>query len=183
MKIFLTLFLCLALTFSCYAEDEIAEPKEDMMATEQTSGSEPYQVITRKIEREVVPLPECNDGKLIAATREYIEAFFQKSENKNILFRRRRYFILNSLDKFEKENIANYKTEETRPVSDAVIDLKMNKNVLEENMLLCKNQSKNKFSANIYILVHPIAKGYKVILLNLDDRDYIGEETSFTYEN
>lgn len=144
---------------------------------------EPEYEVVHKVEVERVPLPTCDDATLVSKTSEYITSYLSKNDNAGTLYRRRRYFILHNLDKFTPENIANYKTAATRPVSDIIADVKMNSGVAEENMLLCKNQSSNKFAGKLYSLVYPFEDGYKVILINLAYKSDSKDETSFTYKN
>ena len=125
------------------------------------------------------PLPDCKDAVLLGAVKDFVAGFYAGNADKNAAFRRRRHFITHNLAEFSRENIANYKTEAARPVSDIIIDLKVNKNILEENMLLCKNQSPYKDPGNVYILVYPEEDGYRAHLINLGAQ---GEDVSFFYK-
>ena len=127
----------------------------------------------------LLPLPDCKDAVLLGAVKDFVAGFYAGNADKNAAFRRRRHFITHNLAEFSRENIANYKTEAARPVSDIIIDLKVNKNILEENMLLCKNQSPYKDPGNVYILVYPEEDGYRVHLINLGAQ---GEDVSFFYK-
>lgn len=139
------------------------------------------EVFIYQVEKEIKTLPVCNDEKLLTKVREFIADYYEKTPAENVKSRRRRYFVQHNIDKFAEENIANYKTEAARPVSDVIADLKMNKNILEENMLLCKNQSKYKDPGNLYLLVYPENNGYRVYIINLDTFK-ISEKMSFLYQ-
>lgn len=130
--------------------------------------AKPIDAITHIIEKEIISMPTCDDATLIAKTKEFIEDRLAKVTNRNTKFRRRSYFILKGLNEYTKENIANYKTVETRPVSDLIVKLKINNNIIEENMLLCKNNQTNDTVGNIYLLVHPKDDGYRVFAINVD---------------
>lgn len=130
-------------------------------------NDKPIETITHTIEKDIISLPDCNDEKLIAKTKEFIENHFSKITNQNVTFRRRRYFILNGLNEYTKENIANYKTEKSRPVSDLIVNLRVNGNIIEDNMLLCKNSNTNDTVGNIYLLVHPKDDGYRTYVINI----------------
>ena len=140
---------------------------------------QPAEVFTHKVEKKLVLLPDCKDNRLIGEVKDFVVSFFADNTDKNAAFRRRRHFITHNMEEFSRENIANYKTDATRPVSDIIIDLQVNKRILEENMLLCKNQSPYKVPGNVYMLVHPEEDGYRVHLINLDAK---GEDTSFFYK-
>ncbi len=138
---------------------------------EEISSDAPIvETITYEVKKEILPMPTCEDKVLLEKTKEFIKSYYSKSNNNSVMARRKKHFILNGINEFTKENIANYKTESTRPVSDIIAELKVNENIIEENMLLCKNTSKNKYASNIYLLAHPYKKGYKVFLLNLDNK-------------
>lgn len=143
-------------------------------------AEEAVQPVVYKVEKKILPLPECDDAQLLNKTKEFITSYYANNTNQGILFRRRRHFLLNNLNKFSKENIANYKTEAARPVSDAIIDLQMNHNILEENMRLCKKQAETKIANDIYLLVYPFEQGYKVHVLNLD-KNRPNDKNIFTY--
>ena len=150
-------------------------------ATEKT----PDLVVVREIEKNILPLPACNDEKLMEKTKQYIKEYFSQTKSSSMKFRRRRYFLQNRLAEFQEENIANYKTEQKRPISDIIITLKMNDGIIEENMRLCKNQSRYPEAKDLYILYHPAAKGWKIYVINLKQASDIPDPTeniSFIYE-
>ena len=139
---------------------------------EEISSDAPVvETITYDVKKEILPMPTCEDKVLLEKTKEFVREYYGKSIDNSVIGRRHRYFVLNNLNKFDKENVANYKTEKTRPVSDVIASLKINENIIEENMLLCKNTSSNKYANNIYLLAHPTEKGYKVYVLNLDEKN------------
>ena len=161
---FLSLFVSIFLVSQAHASDVSS-------VVENISSDKPVaEIITYEVKKEILPLPTCDDNKLIEKTREFIKEYYSKSNDNSVVHRRKKHFVLNNLNKFTKENVANYKTESTRPVSDVIAELKVNEKIIEENILLCKNTSKDKYASNIYLLAHPYKKGYKVFLLNLDDK-------------
>ena len=173
MKGFLSFLIGVFFAVSSYANDvsSIVENIDQDKNIEQ-------DVIAYEIKKEIHPLPTCDDEKLMQKTKEFIENYYKQNINNSVIERRKRYFILRNLNNFTKENIANYKTEKSRPVSDVVAEVKVNENIIEENMLLCKNQNLNKYINSIYLLVYPYNNRYKVFLLNLDNNNNF-----FEYEN
>ena len=188
-------------------EENVVEPKADENLSEETQQEETeagdtthdnsitaedissqsvpqveYEEV-KEFKAEKIALPDCEDKKLIESAESYIKDFFDKVPNEGTIHRRRRYFILNNLDKFKEENIANYKTSETSPVSDIIADVKVNKGIAEENMRLCKNQSKDQYAGKVYILIYPEENEIKVRAINLVIKQTTGNETSFIYKN
>lgn len=163
--------------------DVIKEMEALPIATKQNVAKpEPEETILHTVEKKIIPIPECNSPKLLNSAREHIATFLQTYATNSTLFRRRRHFILKSLDTFTTENIADYKTSAQSPVSDIIINLKMNGGVLEENMRLCKNENINRSERPIFLLIWPEEGKYKVRVINLSDKRYVEMETSFIYE-
>ena len=194
------LILSLWVIFSSYAPVFAEETAEELPAVNEEQNleeqganivedisSEPkkkteYEEIRDVIE-EIISLPSCDDEALQKEAFKYINDYFNLKPNEGTLFRRRRYFILHNLDKFEEENIGNYKTEETSPVSDIIAATKVNKGIAEENLRLCKNTAKDKFAGRIYMLIYPEQNGIRARIINLVDRQRVDDEASFFYEN
>ncbi|MBO5038099.1 MAG: hypothetical protein J6C85_01385 [Alphaproteobacteria bacterium] len=153
------------------------------VATKQNvTEPEPEETILHTVKKKIIPIPECHSPKLLNSAREHIATFLRTSATNSTLFRRRRHFILKSLDAFTTENIADYKTSAQSPVSDIIVDLKMNGGVLEENMRLCKNENINQAERPLFLLIWPEDGKYKVRIINLSDKRYVNLETSFIYE-
>lgn len=203
MRNLLVLILSLVLsTFNAYAEEtpepataenvaeEVAAPEENNVQKATIDPKEissepekkPELEVVHQIERKMIPMPACDDETLLKRSSEFIGAYFEANANEGTLYRRRRYFILHNLDKFQTENVANYKTAATSPVSDIIADIKTNHGVAEENMRLCKNISSDKFAGKIYLLIYPEEEGYRVHVINLLDKQTTNEEASFIYK-
>lgn len=157
------------------------EPAADL-ETPATTEEQPFETIIHKVEKEIIPLPSCNDDKLLEQTKEFLVSYYAKSNNQGVMFRRRRHFVLNALNDLKQENIANYKTQQARPISDIIVNLKMNKNIIEENMLLCKKELADNSKSALYLLVYPEEEGYRVYVVNLDPKHETGLENNFIYK-
>lgn len=174
MKKFLFSVLLLLCGNNAFAEEETYQEAL------QPSAEEVEVTVTHKIEKKMLPLPECDDETLLAKTKEFLTTYFAETDNQSTLFRRRKYFLLNKLTDFTKEDVANYKSAATRPISDTIIELQMNEKILEENMRLCKKASARKVLGDIYLLIYPFEKGYKVHILN-QGKQMLGPKNTFEY--
>ena len=142
----------------------------------------PEAVIEHQVEKDIKVIPACDDEKLQKNTIEYIQKYFDATPNQSTIFRRHKYFVLHNLDKFAEENLADYKTAATSPVSDIIAYIKMNRGVIEENMRLCKNTSTNNHVKNIYLLVYPEDdSNYRVNVINLSPSLTELDKTNFVY--
>ena len=144
-----------------------------------TTKKAPKEVIVYEIKKDIKPLPECSDERLINAVKEYIADFYSKNKSGNVLARRRQHFIENNIKEFSKENILYYKSEATKPVSEIIMNLKLNGGVIEENILLCKNNSRNVEAGKLFFIVYPYEEDYKVIVVNLTPKYNFDQENSF----
>lgn len=165
--------------------DPILEQSE-AVAPEDIS-SEPNGTVefekTAQVEKNIVSLPACDDEKLVEQAHAFIKTYYDTVPNKGTIYRRRRYFILHNLNKFSQENIDDYRTAATSPISDIIVDTKVNQGVIEENLRLCKNKSLDMYAGKVYMLLYPTDEGIKVRLMNLSAKQTIGKETSFIYQN
>ncbi len=137
-------------------------------------------VIVKTIEKNIVKMPDCNDENLVKAVKDFIVDFYNKNKSYNVFERRRKFFILDNLSYFSRENLDNYKTEKAKPISDILIDLKINQAVIEENIYLCRNNNKNV--TDFYVLVYYANDVYNVKLINLKHKQPAHENISFIYK-
>lgn len=156
------------------AEDIAALPGQSK------APAEAAEVITHKVEVPEIPLPACNDKGLLSAVKKFVADYYSDNLDQNVRFRRHRYFTMRNLDRFSEENVGNYKTEKTRPVSDVVADIKINQGVAESNIRICKNQNPYTAPKNIYLIIYPEEEAYRCLLINLSDEQ--GDFPSFTYK-
>ena len=178
---FICLFLSLILSINAQAKP-CNQDDSSCALTEFKDNKIPEEVIVHKIEKDIVSLPSCEDEKLLEAVSNYIKEYYKNNKKSNVYSRRRQYFIENNINSFSKENIIYYKSQDKRPMSDIIVNLKVNSGIIEENMLLCKNNSKNQEASKLYILIHPYEGNYKVHVINLTPEYDVNIENSFIYE-
>ena len=172
MKNLFVLAAILMLSFPSFANDvDVVEDK----------NIEEANVITHKIQKDLVDMPSCDNERLVNEVKSFITDFFEKNKSYNVLTRRRKHFILSNLSSFKQENIANYNTSETVHVAGVVTNLFMNENILKENMRLCKSNDNNNID-DFFILLYPVEEGYKVVLLNLIPKQSTSSNISFVYK-
>ena len=147
-------------------------------------NNEVEDVIIRKVKKNIIEAPQCNDEILIEKTKEFINSYYDNNKVDNVFDRRKKLFILKYINDFSEENIANYKSQDKRPVADVIANLLVNEKILEENIRLCKNNSKNKEANEVYLLVHSTLdeNNFKVYVLNLLSRRIKDENLFFEYQ-
>ena len=164
------------------AESVIQEATLNKDEINSVAERKPEAEVVHKIENKVVSLPPCNDKKLYENNIEFIRDYFDKVADISTLQRRRRHFIINNLANFDEENIANYQTSATSPVSDYIAEVKVNNGLTDENLRLCKNTSKDMFAKDLYLLIYPENEGYRVQVINLMPSLEKYEKLSFEYK-
>jgi hypothetical protein len=189
MKNILTLSLCFLLSIPAFAEEAntgISEELIKQIDEENTTNAEkqPEIEIIHKVEHKVTPLPECNNPILYEKTKEFLKTYFAQFGNLGTLYRRRQYFVINSLDKFINEDISAYKTAEKQAIANAIANVEVNYNLQDDNLRLCKNTSENQYAKDTYLLISPKDDGYVVQILNLMDRQTKDDlDISFFYQD
>ena len=172
-------FCCFLVVFSIFN----ANASEEIKGIE---SDKKVEVFVKKIEKNIVELPTCKDKKLLEKTKEFITSYYEENIADNVLDKRRKFFVLKNIENFEEESVANYKTENKKPVSDIIASLLMNENILEENLRLCKNMSPNKEASKVFVLIYPnedLKDSFKVNILNLlTKRRRKNDEVVFIYE-
>lgn len=187
LKFLLVLLFALFSNLTVFAEEIIATYEGGTItsndAVAQENEQKPLETIVHKVEKEIVPMPTCNDEKLLEETKKFVTAYFKEHDNYNARYRRHKYFVLNNLQGFNEENVGNYKTSETSPISDTIIELKINEKIIEENMRLCKKRLPDNVGTEIYLLLYPVNNGYKVHVLNIEPNGQNRQNNIFTYKN
>ncbi len=172
-------FCCFLVVFSIFN----ANASEEVKGVE---NDKKVEVFVKKIEKNIIELPTCKDKKLLEKTKEFITSYYDKNMADNVLDKRRKFFVLKNIENFEEESVANYKTEDKRPVADVIASLLINKNVLEENLRLCKNTSPNKEASELFFLIYPNEEqkdSFRVRILNLfTKKKRMNDEVIFIYE-
>ena len=171
----LVLFLSLILINPAYAEDEASEAmasttEEISNENQNTNSAEFFQKIEaekasaenesdveiiRQVEQKEFALPDCNDNMLYNKTKEFINSYFEKIGSQGTLYRRRHYFVINSLDRFTQEDVAAYKNSSKQVVANAIANIEVNYALTDENIRLCKNTGQNRYVKDIYLLIFP----------------------------
>lgn len=172
---------------------KVEETENNMdLSGKENPGVDELVVSSPQIEVEVekslpvqeINLPSCEDEKLLELAKDYITSYFENSKNEGTLYRRYRHFILHNLNQFIEVNVANYKTAQAAPVSDMIADIKVNKGIMEENIRLCKNQSKDRYAGKMYMIIYPKeAESFQVDLVNLTPNKSENKNTGFVFTN
>lgn len=72
-------------------------------ASAEEGDRQPAEVFTHKVEKKLLPLPDCKDAVLLGAVKDFVAGFYAGNADKNAAFRRRRHFITHNLAEFSRE--------------------------------------------------------------------------------
>ena len=87
---FLSLFVSIFLASQAHASDVSS-------VVENISSDKPVaEIITYEVKKEILPLPTCDDNKLIEKTREFIKEYYSKSNDNSVVHRRKKHFEINN---------------------------------------------------------------------------------------
>ena len=163
------------------------ETEKEPEKTEELSvlpNSSETMEINKSLEVQKINLPACDDENLLELAKDYITSYFKASHNEGTLYRRYKHFILHNINQFKEDNVANYKTPKTRPVSDVIADIEVNQGITDENIRLCKNQSKNNYAGKMYMIIYPKEINvFQIRLVNLTPKQRENEIIGFVYTN
>ena len=153
----------------------VANAKEDFYAMDKTNAfGYPDKELVKIIEAEplaksavkVSPKPLCNDKKLTDKVRKTLVSYIDDGALK-VADKRRNKLIVKNLDNFEHLAIDNDKSKMPRVVAAKLIELKINKHIGDENIMICKTTNQ-ALRTNVYLFIYDdVDNGVVVDVVNL----------------
>ena len=124
MTKFVYWLICFFISFSASANNEMLDSK-----------SQTNEVI-HTIEKEIIPLPSCNNETLIQKTKDFVIAYYNENILQNIFDRRRKHFVIDNIDKFclVMGNEGNGVRKEIQDMCDKNLYIKTNSKVESLNV-------------------------------------------------
>ena len=123
--------------------------------------------------------PQCDNPILFEKVIEKIKLFASQLKAESTISKRKKALILANIKKFEKVNIDDITPDTNFKTANALITLKINKNIKDKDFVVCK-QSDIK-ETPLYLIIYPYMDNYKVDIINLDPNSNNFEKYSFIY--
>ena len=156
MKTGLALLLMMTVAFPCLAED-----------------------MSQISDLSIVQRPKCDDKAFVDKVMETIESYQAQIEAKSAKQMRQKFLRTKQIKGFEEVSATDFDPKTDYDTANALIMVKINKQIEEKDIVLCKQTGKIK--KPVYVLAYPYFDNYKGHIINLDPaiRDY--EQISFIY--
>ena len=157
---FLLFFICLALRVN--AQDEFFEQPQDVFGQADT-----------------IKMPACNDQDFKAKILQTAEKYFENQPVSSTLEKRKKVLRLKNLKDFETVSVKDFSPETDFNTANALIMIKINENVEEKDILLCRQKEEDKNI--VYIIAYPYLDNVKAHLINLAEKNSDYNAVSFIY--
>ena len=123
--------------------------------------------------------PKCESQLLLDKVIRRIEDFTYNSYARSTISKRKNALIKANINGFATKNIKTFKPEDDFNTANALMSLKINKQLTDDDIILCKQTGNHKLP--LYLLIYPQEKDYMVHIINLDIYSDDYEKISFTY--
>ncbi len=123
--------------------------------------------------------PKCTDKAFEARAFETIQSYLKQKPEAFSINKRMKALKLKGIKGFEEVSPINFGPKEDYNTANALMMVKINKKIEQEDILLCKQTGTAKNP--IYILAHPYFDNIKAYVINLDRNSTNYEDISFIY--
>ena len=127
----------------------------------------------------IVQRPQCSDKLFVDKIMETIETYQSQIKATSAKQMRQKLLRTKQIKNFEEISVADFEPKTDYDTANALIMVKINKQIDEKDIVLCKQTGKTK--KPIYVLAYPYFDNFQGHIINLDPaiRDY--EQISFIY--
>lgn len=165
MKKYFLVFLILTVLYSynLKAEDSLEELNEfgfpDKSFVAEIKDNQAPREYSKKVDL------DCNDSRLLQQLRATLEPYINQKTNLSAMSRRKAFLTIKNLKNFYELNPKDINYREDTFAADRVVELKINHNLSEESIKICK--AANRFIGNnLYLVMYHTEKGIKVEAIN-----------------
>ena len=123
--------------------------------------------------------PECESSKLLEKVIFRIQEYIDSSGAQSAISRRKNALVKTNVKGFESKDVKTFTHNEDIQTANALISLKINKQLSNDDITLCKQSGKTKPS--LYLIMYPNENVYTAHIINLDQYSDDYERISFTY--
>ena len=155
-------FLLSLLTFPAYAEDV------DFVSDTEQLGH------IRSIEK-----PKCSDEDFQAKVINAAKTYMEKANINSTISKRKKTLKLAGFKSFTPVSVKGFTPDDDYHTANALITIKINERVAEEDIILCKQSNVDKNP--VYVLVFPYLNNFKGYVINLDEKNPDYDAISFIY--
>ena len=123
--------------------------------------------------------PNCNTLQLFEKVVQTAKKYISELNSDSIINKRKAALLISNLKNFEQVNTQDIEPETNYEIANALITIKVNKHLKNDDITLCKQTGKIKDP--LYLIIYPYMDNYMVHIINLDNHSVDYEKISFTY--
>lgn len=159
--------ICLCFLLSIFAFPLCAQDGDFVSDTEQLGN-------IRSIEK-----PKCSDKDFQDKVITTVKAYMERATVNSTISKRKKILKLSRLKSFVPVLVKGFTPDDDYNTANALITIKINEHVAEEDIVLCKQSDMDKNP--VYILVFPYLNNFKGYIINLDEKNPEYDAISFIY--
>ncbi len=123
--------------------------------------------------------PTCDDALFIQKAKAAIKNYLEAQKISSIIAQRKNLLRQLKINHFEQIDAETIDYQKDYFAANALMMIKINKQIDETDILVCKQKSKDKNP--IYLIAYPFLDNFKVDVINLIEHDNDYERVSFIY--
>ena len=126
-----------------------------------------------------VQAPKCSDQAFYQKIMEAINKYYETEQISSSMGKRKKALKLANIKAFEPVSAQNFSPDTDFHTANALIMIKINKNVNEDDIILCRQTG--EIQKPVYVISYPFMDNYQVHVINLTQNALDYEQVSFIY--
>lgn len=126
-----------------------------------------------------IQAPKCSDLAFYEKIMDTAIRYYENEKVSSSIAKRRKALKLSNIKAFESVSTRNFLPTQDYNTANALIMIKINKQVREDDIILCRQ--KEDVKTPVYVIAYPYMDNYQVHILNLAQKNSDYEQVSFIY--
>lgn len=123
--------------------------------------------------------PECSSPELYSKAMKAINGYAKNLKAETTLAKRDKALLAANVTGFHKVTTQGFNTETDFNTANALLMIKINEKVLEDDILICQQNGKHELP--LFLIIYPYVDNYKAYVINLDRFSDDYKAVSFIY--
>lgn len=168
-------FIILLFTSNAYCEN----PNESDI-NQNLSSDNMFEQADDDLEKiTIIQKPTCDNQIIYDKVIKKVKEYSNEISSLSIKNKRKKALILANINDFEEVSAANFTPETDFKTANALIMLKINKKLKDEDFIVCGQKGKHKNP--LYLIMYPYMNNYMVHIINLNPYSDAYDKISFIY--
>ena len=127
---------------------------------------------------DLIQRPTCSTPEFQAKALEVMQTYLENMPVSSSLSQRNKKLRIAGLKDFEQVKVSDFKVEDNYAAASALLMIKINKKIDEQDILLCRQAG---VKDPVYIITYPYMDNFRANIVNLDKNQPDFEAISFIY--